>query len=322
MKSQKTNNAVIDIGSNSTRMLIFRRNKEGKLFIVNKSLRYTKLAENLSKTNKLGKDAMNRTVEAVRDFVTLAKDYNVEHFYVYATSAVRDAENRAELVDEIYNKFGLKVDVISGKTEAEYGFYGVAQNFKTPVLIFDIGGGSTELICGYKEISSEASLNLGCLRSTEQFLPDQNNIDPFEAEEFYEFSTLNIEDTIYDFKLPLDYDLVGIGGTVTTLASIIKKLPIYDSAQIHKSVLNFNQVDQLVDEFVQMNLEERRKIVGLPENRADLITAGGIITLAVMKAAGKTRCIVCDYDNIEGAAYLKFMVNNPESWDQNDYNKF
>ncbi len=319
IKFEKINNAVIDLGSNSIRMLIFRRNKEGKLFQVVRSLRYTNLVKDVTSTGELSENSIKRNIEAFREFQKIAQDYDVHHVYIYATSAMREAKNSQVLINEVKECFGLDVHIISGETEAEYGFYGVSQCFTGPILIFDIGGGSTELIYGDKEIKNKVSLELGCVRSTENFLKDQNHITQEEIKRLENYSFKLINNSLKSFDLPSEFRLVGIGGTITTLASIVKELPIYDSDKIHKTIISYDQIRNCLNKFISTNIEERKKIVGLPDKRVEYITAGTVIALTILKAARKTSCTICDFDNLEGAAYLKFMLENPKSWDNQTY---
>lgn len=319
MKFEKINNAIIDIGSNSIRMLIFRKNKQGNLFQVNKSLRYTNLVHDITTTGYLSEDAINRNLEALEEYQRIANDYDVHHVYVYGTNAMREAKNSSVLVDKIKERFGLDVHIISGETEAEYGFYGVSQMFKGPVMIFDIGGGSTEIVSGDEEIKNKTSLLLGCVRTSEQFIHDQNNINLKELTETYKYAYDLVSKALEKFELPEEFNLVGIGGTITTLSSIIQKLPIYDSSKINNSIVTIQEIKNCILDFVSKDLEERKEIIGLSKKRADNIVGGSLITLAILNAAKKKKCSVCDFDNMEGAAYIKFILENPKSWDHQNY---
>lgn len=322
MKKQLfANNAVIDLGTNSIRMLIFRRNKKGQLLNINRSLQYTKLGQNLTKTGVISEDAITRNLEALEDFQKIAKDYDVKHVYIYGTNAMRDAKNSEELVKLIKDRFGLNVDIISGEKEALYEFTGVSLSFHDQVLIFDIGGGSTELISGDKDIEGVKSLPLGCVRCSEDFIKDQNNIKESELKELFDYAYSMIKDTLKDFDLSKEFNVIGTGGTITTLSTINQQLEIYDSSKVHNSYLTFDQIRTILKDLVEASLEDRQKIVGLPSKRIDTIVAGTVVTLAVLKAAKKTRCTISDFDNLEGAAYIKFLKNNPKEWDSQDYKK-
>lgn len=320
-KFRKINNAVIDLGSNSIRMLIFRRDKNGRLFQVNRSLRYTKLAQDLSRTGKLSADAMQRNLEALEEFQGIARDYDVHHVYLFATSAMRDAQNSAELAEAIKARFGLDVHVINGEQEAAYGFTGVSQCYSGPVLVFDIGGASTELMYGDRHLENAVSLRLGCVRSSESYIADQNAVRQEEIRLLFDAAYATIKTSLETFDLPETFQLVGIGGTITTLASIVNRTEIYDSTTVHGTVLEAAQIERLLGRFIRMTNAERCDIVGLSEKRADTIIAGTVIALAVLKASGKAQCTVCDYDNMDGAAYAQFFKTSPKTWDHQNYKK-
>ncbi len=296
------NNAIIDIGSNSIRMLIYRI-KDGEIQQVNRSLRYTKLAEDLSKTHKLSEAAIKRNLTAIDEFVGIAKDYDVKSFYLYATSAVRDAENREVFMKEVKDRFGFDIHVISGDKEAEYGYFGVRQAFHGPILVFDIGGASTELVYGDEKLEDAVSLRFGCVRSTEDYF---NNLDKAQdSKELFDAVYRRVSQVLETFKLPEDFTLIGIGGTVTTLSSIVQKLEIYDSSKVHKSVLSYEEIKKVFLDLVKKDEKRLKEVVGLPEKRISTILAGTVITLAVIRASGKTKISVCDTDGLEGAAYVQ-----------------
>lgn len=142
--------AVMDIGTNSTRMLIFRED-QGDLVRINKSVRYTRMGQGVNESKRLHPDAMKRNTEALEEFLKISSDYEVQDFYIFGTSAMRDAGNTAEYQQSVKERLGLDVVVIGGEEEAQLGFMGVSQCFDEKVLVFDIGGGSTEFILGEKE---------------------------------------------------------------------------------------------------------------------------------------------------------------------------
>ena len=167
----------------------------------------------------------------------------------------------------------MQVEIISGEKEAEYGFLGVSQCFDERLLIFDIGGGSTELIYGEgPELKKMRSLNIGCVRSTETFI--QN--DPPKPEEL---SALNeqaidfLKGTLKEYENYKPYKLVGIGGTATTVSTIKQKLKIYDSDAVHQSEITREELENIAKDLASKSIEERRTIAGLEAKRADIIIA-------------------------------------------------
>ncbi|MBS6339574.1 MULTISPECIES: Ppx/GppA phosphatase family protein [Eubacterium] len=308
-KEPKINRAVIDIGTNSTRMLIFRKDKKGQLFRVNKSVRYTRMGQGVNKTKRLHPDAIKRNIEALEEYKNIAEDYEVKEMFIFGTSALRDAENSLEFIDLAAQKLGMKVEIISGEKEAEYGFIGVSQCFDEGLLIFDIGGGSTELIYGQgRNLIKMKSLDIGSVRSTEAFIEN----DPPKEEEL---NRLNqnaaeaLERALVDYEAYKPYKLIGIGGTATTVSTIKQKLKIYDSEQVHQSVVTKTELESIIRNLSSKTIDERRQIVGLEAKRADIIIAGTSILDNILKVTGKDSFVVCDYDNLEGAAYSRFLAN-------------
>ncbi|MBK5243470.1 MAG: Ppx/GppA family phosphatase [Eubacteriaceae bacterium] len=308
-EKSKDNFAVIDIGTNSTRMLIFRNDQEN-LVRVNKSVRYTRMGQGVDRTGQLHPDAQKRNLEALEEYKNIAEDYDVKAFYVFGTSAMRDAENTQEFTDQVKEKLGLDIEVISGEDEAELGFIGVSQSFNEKLLIFDIGGGSTEFIFGENnELKKMISINLGCVRATEKYLFS----DP---PTFQELKRLNediyaeLMEKVGDFIPQRPYKLIGIGGTATSLSTIKQGLRIYDSEKVHESIITRDELEAMIEELSGKTIEERQNIAGLEAKRADIILAGALILLNIFKVTGEKSFTVSDFDNLEGAAYRHFVLKN------------
>ena len=306
----KDNHAVIDIGTNSTRMLIFRNDHEN-LFRVNKTVRYTRMGQGVNRTGQLHPDAQKRNLEALEEYKNIAaEDYDVKSFYVFGTSAMRDAENTEEFTDQVKERLGLDIEVISGETEAELGFIGVSQSFNEKLLIFDIGGGSTEFIVGEdRQLEKMISINMGCVRATEKYLfSDPPTFQ--ELERLNEDIYAELMKEIKDFIPQRPYRLIGIGGTATSLSTIKQGLKIYDSEKVHGSIITRDELEVMIEELSKKTIAERQHIVGLEAKRADIILAGAFILLNVFKVTGEKSFTVSDYDNLEGAAYRHFVMEN------------
>ena len=308
-EKSKDNFAVIDIGTNSTRMLIFR-NDQGNLVRVNKSVRYTRMGQDVNRTGCLHPDAQKRNMDALEEYKNIAEDYGVKSFYIFGTSAMRDARNSQEFSDQVKEKLGLDIEVISGETEAELGFMGVSQCFSEKILIFDIGGGSTEFIFGEdNQLKKMISLNLGCVRATEEYLfsdPPTN----LELERLNEDIFTELVEKTRNFAPERPYKLIGIGGTATSLSTIKQGLKIYDSEKVHESIITREELEAMIDDLSEKTIAERQCIAGLEAKRADIILAGALILLNILKVTGEKSFIICDYDNLEGAAYRHFVMKN------------
>lgn len=299
--------AVIDIGTNSTRLLIFKEDK-GKLVRVNKSVRYTRMGQDIETTKMLHPDAQKRNTEALEEFMKIARDYDVKEFYVYGTSAMREAENSKDYQKAIKKRLGLDINIISGEEEAQLGFLGVSQSFHGKVLIFDIGGGSTEFILGENDLIDQMiSLKMGCVRSTEKYLlTDPPMVSELDA--LNEQIAMELKQKMKKI-IPEDaYELIGIGGTATSLSTIKQKLTIYDSEKIHNSQITREQLQRIVNLLAKKTIAEREEIIGLEAKRADIILAGGLILLNILKITKAETFTVCDYDNLEGSAFKEFII--------------
>jgi exopolyphosphatase/guanosine-5'-triphosphate,3'-diphosphate pyrophosphatase len=298
--------AVMDIGTNSTRMLIFRED-QGDLVRINKSVRYTRMGQGVNESTQLHPDAMKRNTEALEEFLKIAADYEVNDFYIFGTSAMRDAGNTLEYQQSVKDRLGLDVVVISGEEEAQLGFMGVSQCFDEKVLVFDIGGGSTEFILGEKnKLEQMMSLNMGCVRGTESFLhddpPTRAQMDALNAKISQE-----LQDKVKSIIPAESYRLVGIGGTATSLSTIQQRLDIYDSEKVHQSLITRLELEGIIAELSQKTIAQRQKIAGLEAKRADIILAGAMILHNILRVTGKFSFTVCDYDNLEGAAFKHFI---------------
>ncbi|HEY5537800.1 MAG TPA: Ppx/GppA phosphatase family protein [Acetobacterium sp.] len=308
-EKSKDNFAVIDIGTNSTRMLIFRNDQEN-LVRVNKSVRYTRMGQGVDRTGQLHPDAQKRNLEALEEYKNIAEDYDVKAFYIFGTSAMRDAENTREFTDQVKEKLGFDIEVISGEDEAELGFIGVSQSFNEKLLIFDIGGGSTEFIFGENnELKKMISINLGCVRATEKYL--FSNPPTFqELKRLNEDIYAELMEKVRNFIPQRPYKLIGIGGTATSLSTIKQGLKIYDSEKVHESIITRDELEAMIEDLSGKTIEERQNIAGLEAKRADIILAGALILLNIFKVTGEKSFTVSDYDNLEGAAYRHFVMEN------------
>ncbi|WP_129595710.1 Ppx/GppA phosphatase family protein [Anaerophilus nitritogenes] len=294
---------AIDIGTNSMRILIAKV-KENKMIESFKDLRSTRIGEGVDKTGVLSQNSIQRNIDALKEFVEIAQREKVEKLSIIATSAVRDAKNKEDFLIRAYEEVGVHIEVISGEREAKLGFLGVLKGIGQikNILVLDIGGGSTEFILGNeKGIHHVISINIGAVRMTEKFV----TTDPVSKAEMDRMS----EEIDHKIKIAMDdmkdfsIDcIVGIGGTITTLAAVWKKLKIYDRNQVHNTKLQHNQIKEMIDIFLSKNIEERIKMEGVHPKRADIITAGTLILERILSKIHKD-VIVSEYDNLEGLIF-------------------
>jgi len=290
---------VIDIGSNSIRLLkaeIKNGAIEGE-----KSLIVTRLGKKEKTSTSLMEDRINDTIEALKTFQEEAKAYGADRIIAMATSAVREAKNKKYFINKVYEETGIEIDVLSGIDEARIGCAGVQKGLgkEIPVLIIDIGGGSTEFIVYDKKILYSESLDVGAVRMTEMFV----STDPI-AEPEYNSLKQEIKNKISRVMSVVNgfsYDaIIGIGGTATTFGTIDLHLENYSSEKIHNHKINFSEIVAINEKFKKADLAQRRAIVGLEEKRADIILAGGTILQEIVEESYLDFYRISDYDNLEG----------------------
>ena len=302
MYQGKNIKGIIDIGTNSCRLFIaeLENTSEGKKIKreLVKDVEIVKLGEGVNKTHNLNPNAIKRTLDCLKKYKEKASSYGVENIRAFATSAVRDAENREIFLQEV-SKLGIKIECISGKTEATLNFLGNSLVFKDRILVVDIGGGSTEFTLGKdKTIDFIQSINIGAVRATEKFFSD-NDYSEEKIEKCRSWIRKNLEilKTIKD----RDFKLIGVAGTATTQISVRDKMEIYDSSKVHMATLTLDELKENLSLFLSKNFEERKNIIGLEEKRADVIIAGTLILLTILEELNQDKIIISESDNLSGA---------------------
>ncbi|HKL10683.1 MAG TPA: Ppx/GppA phosphatase family protein [Clostridia bacterium] len=293
--------AVIDIGTNSIRLLVADI-ENGKIISGKKHVRMVRLGEMVGRSRKIGEKALERCMDALDEFVKMALAEGVEDIKALATSAVRDAVNRDEIVKKIQSTLSLEVDILSGDEEAEMGYLGVISSFDAEgvFMMVDIGGGSTEFVVGNKEkIFYKKSLDMGAVRMTEQFIKS-DPVDPIESHELERHVRKIIKSELKGIPSFEKGIAVGIGGTITTLGAIKLKMENYNREKIHLASIDRKEIHEMTSGFGETPLSRRRKIIGLDSERADIIYAGSIILQEIMEFFGCNDIKISDYDNLEG----------------------
>jgi exopolyphosphatase / guanosine-5'-triphosphate,3'-diphosphate pyrophosphatase len=292
--------AVIDVGTNSVKLLVADAGG-GLVHPVYEDSEQTRLGAGFYETHRLQPQSIAKTASAVASFVTQARQMNAVSTRVLATSAARDALNQTDLVSAIESASGLKVEIISGEREADLAFRGVTtipEFAQQPLMLLDVGGGSTEFILGQGEHRHFCrSFPLGVLRLFEKFPP----ADPPTARQLAECRRW-VKEFIHAEILPpltpalkressIDAQhrpalLVGTGGTATILARMQGRLGKFSRERIEGLRLQFDQVREHVERLWKLPLSERKQTVGLPKKRADVILTGVVIYEAVMENLG------------------------------------
>lgn len=274
--------AAIDIGTNSTRLLIAEVSDAGQIVPLNLSERITRLGEGLNMANILRPDAMNRVLDALLEFRALIATANVIEIHLFATSATREAKNKIEFIGLIREKLSWDCRILSGVEEAHLSFLGAMSELssKKPILVCDIGGGSTELVVGSRRhIELAKSLPLGTRRLTERFVTR----DPVQPQQIFKLNAHIRQELVDGFeKLPPVRQMVCVGGTATTLAMMDGQIDIGHPEKSHGYRLTKASVVKMIDQLQRHTLAERKNLVGLHPDRADVILTGAVIVHALM----------------------------------------
>lgn len=296
---------AIDIGTNSTRLLI----AEGqgnflKPFLL--EIEVTRLGQGVDKDRVLKLEAMERTIDALKKFRAKADSQGVATLQVVATSAVRDSVNKQEFVDKVARETGLQVEIIPGEEEAQLTYWGAVADLKWPsgnILVFDLGGGSTEFIVGNENgIKTLASVDIGAVRMTEAFLHSNPvlEVEYFAMKEHIRQSLAPFFSQIKDYQVEL---LLGVGGTATSLAAMDQKLRPYDPNKVHGYSVSLDTVKKLAEKLQNSTIEERQTIPGLHPKRADIILGGVAVVEAILESLSLGKLLVSENDLLLGTIY-------------------
>lgn len=303
--------AALDCGTNSTRLLIV----DGRGEVLDRQMRITRLGEAVDATYKLSADAIGRTVAVLEDYRRVMDRHAVVRARLVATSAARDAVNADEFFAAAEAATGVRPELLSGIEEGRLSFSGATRSLPAavrgtrPVLVVDIGGGSTELVVGIPRApggsvaSSDVaavSLDIGCVRLTERFF---HHDPPLGGELAEARAAVRTEVERARSELPaMDGGgiLIGLAGTVSTLAALNLELPAYERARIHHAVLSRDEVDVWLARLARENRLARLARPGMVEGRADVIVGGVLVLAAVMAGFGCGECLVSEDDILDG----------------------
>jgi exopolyphosphatase/guanosine-5'-triphosphate,3'-diphosphate pyrophosphatase len=323
--------AAIDCGTNSIRLLIadinlnsddlersrgsseLPRSSPLPLTDLSREMRIVRLGEGVDRTGRLSEAALDRTMTALREYAGLIAETKPEAIRMVATSATRDAENSREFTDRVVDVLGVAPEVISGDEEARLSFTGATRELAGPVvaaegagppyLVTDIGGGSTEFILGGHEgVDSERSVNIGCVRMTERHL---HGDPPAPREVAGTIADIDAALALAAAAVPVTKakTLVGLAGSVTTVAAIALGLDRYDSARIHHSRVSAARVHEIAVELLAMTRAERAAIPVMHPGRVDVIGAGALILDRIMTRFEFAEVLVSEHDILDGIAW-------------------
>ena len=299
--------AAIDCGTNSIRLLISDIDTSTNTATdVVREMRIVRLGEGVDKTNAFLPTALERTFKAVEEYDKLLLKHNVEHVRFVATSATRDAQNKAMFIKGVIDRLRIVPEVIAGVEEAALSFDGATrslrQNHSAPFLVIDLGGGSTELVIGDKEPTGAYSMDVGCVRMTERHTPGGN---PTKAQEEAirtdVRNALKVAGTKVNWKTAKT--VVGVAGTITTVAAHVLNLKTYDPDVLHGASITAEQVSQTAQDFITLTPAQRGALPYMHEGRIEVITAGSIVLDEVMKGIGAQTLIASERDILDGVTW-------------------
>ncbi len=295
--------AAIDMGTNSTRLLVADV-VDGVLTTLDRRMRITRLGQGVDATRRLHPDAIARVVAALDEFAAVARDLGAERIRAVTTSAARDAANADELLDACAAVLGVRPEVIPGSEEGELSFLGatIGLDAPGPYLIVDIGGGSTEFVAGTTRPEGVLSLDVGCVRLTEAWL----HSDPPAPEELSQAVTV-VRDMLTDVDRVVPgaaraATLIGLAGTMSTIAAVDRGLHEYDRDQIHHARVSRDAVEEIFRTFATETNEERAHNPGLEPGRVDVIVGGLVVAVCVMRHWGFDEVLVSESDILDGLA--------------------
>jgi len=299
--------AAIDCGTNSIRLLISDIDTSTNTATdVVREMRIVRLGEGVDKTNAFLPSALERTFKAVDEYEKLLLKHNVEHVRFVATSATRDAQNKAMFIKGVIDRLRIVPEVIAGVEEAALSFDGATRSLRqkhvAPFLVIDLGGGSTELVIGDKEPTGAYSMDVGCVRMTERHTPGGNPTkEQEEAIRGDVRNALKIAGTKVDWKSA--QTVVGVAGTITTVAAHVLKLKTYDPDVLHGAIITAEQVSQTAQDFISLTPSQRGALPYMHEGRIEVITAGSIVLDEVMKGIGAKSLIASERDILDGVTW-------------------
>ncbi|RYB92605.1 Ppx/GppA family phosphatase [Nocardioides glacieisoli] len=297
--------AAIDCGTNSIKVLVGRRRDDGTLDVVLRDSRVVRLGQGVDRTGRLADEALERTFAAIDELGATIRDHGVDpaRTRFCATSATRDASNAAVFAEGVRRRLGVEPEVLSGDEEAALVFAGAiaAQSPMPPepVLVVDIGGGSTEVVLGEGEDRHSISMDIGSVRLHERHL----HSDPPTAEEVAA-CVADIDEHLDSCGVPLDRarTAVGTSGTIKTLACGVLHLATYDRDSFDRAVLSNADTSAFVDRLVAMTVEERRALPYMHPGRADVIGAGALIWSGILARVPVPDHVVSEADILHGIA--------------------
>jgi exopolyphosphatase/guanosine-5'-triphosphate,3'-diphosphate pyrophosphatase len=290
--------AAIDIGTNTVLLLVAERTPSGELVAVEEHATITRLGEGVDKTRTLAPAAIERTNRTIDRYAEVIRARQVERIDVVGTSAMRDAGGGDAVRTHVEQRLGVPARTISGDEEARLTFAGALSGIRrsaSRVRVFDIGGGSTEVVHGDRATDPPTllfahSYDVGSVRLTERHIandpPTAAEIDAVRRSARAAFTDVPAFES--------DAPPVAIAGTMTTIAAVSLRMATYDGARVHGHTMPVGEVERVVAELARLPLAERREVPGLEPKRADVIVAGGLVALGYLEHVGAREVTISD----------------------------
>ena len=307
MSNQPIVKAAVDIGTNSTRLLVcsITRNPDGRLSLADLERHsvVTRLGDGVDTTGRLSDEAMKRVVDTLNKYLAIVNLYPIRSITGVLTSAGRDASNAADLTRLIARETGIDVRLIGGDEEASLSFAGATSEVEKDgrnLLVCDVGGGSTELITGQVgAVDFHVSLPAGVVRQSERHL----HSDPPTAEEL-ESAALEIR-ALIEANVPAEVRssvdaCIAVAGTATTLSAIDQNLEPYDPARVHGSTVTVDRSREILKRIAELPLAQRVRVAGLHPDRAPTAVAGAVILCEILDAFGLDSFEASEHDILRG----------------------
>ncbi len=305
--------AAIDCGTNSIRLLVADVPAAGAHTDVLRRMEIVRLGQGVDATGRLAPEAVERTRKVLAEYASTARELGVEAVRMVATSATRDAANRGDFEDMVRATLGQLPDVVTGSEEAELSFLGATASLdraaaahgspppEPPFLVVDIGGGSTEFVLGDGEVRAGRSVDIGCVRLTERHLrgdpPPPAEVDAAERD-----IRAALDQVTGDVPVGEAATLVGLAGSVTTVAALALRLPAYDADAIHGSRISCDAVRAVTADLLTATRAHRAALPVMHPGRVDVIGAGALILRVIMDAFDFGEVVVSEHDILDGIA--------------------
>ncbi len=294
--------AAIDCGTNSIRLLIADVTPSG-LTDVTRQMRVVRLGQGVDVTGRLDDAAVERTWRAVSDYAEQIRAAGADRIRMVATSASRDADNAEVFVAGVVDRLGVAPEVIDGSEEASLSFRGAVSvlDVRDRVAVVDIGGGSTEFVVGRSDVEAAVSENVGCVRMTERHLRS----DPPTADEI-SAAIEDIDAAVHDALTVTRFDradrIIGLAGSVTTVAALALGLPEYDSRRIHGSRIPRSQVHAVTVQMLEASRDLRASEPVMHPGRVDVIGGGALVLDRILELGRFDEVVVSEHDILDGIA--------------------